>query len=41
MGGLGYSHGATNHRDGTGCPTSLGAQNGHEVYGSCAPRGQQ
>ena len=26
---------------GTGCPTSLRAQNAHEVYGSCAPRGQQ
>jgi hypothetical protein len=38
---LGHSHGPTNHRDGTGCPTSLRAKNAHEVYGSCAPRGQQ
>ena len=38
---LAYSHGPTNHRDGTGCPMSLRAQNADEVYGSRASRGQQ
>ena len=38
---LGYAHRPTNLLDGTGYPTSLRAQNAHEVYGSCAPRGQQ
>jgi hypothetical protein len=38
---LAYSHGPTNHRDGTGCPTSLRAQNADEVDGSRASRGQQ
>src|SRR5215469_4463865 len=31
---LAYSHGPTNHRDGTECPKSLRAQNAHEGYGS-------
>src|SRR5712671_2017582 len=38
---LAYSHGPTNHRHGTGCPTSLRAQNADEVDGSRASRGQQ